>query len=88
MVHTLTLAPEARRSGGPSAAWSSDRSLRAVSRLPDAAEIESDLDDALDDSFPASDPPSQAQPHPKRWLPNGQAPATDSNETPSEDPDE
>lgn len=39
-----------------------------------AAEVrerESELDDALDDSFPASDPPAQAQPHTRRWQPNG-----------------
>ncbi|HRN18388.1 MAG: hypothetical protein WC972_08835 [Trueperaceae bacterium] len=86
MMHTLTLAPEVRRNAGPSAAWASDRSLRAVTKLPDTAEIESDLDDALDDSFPASDPPSQTQPHPKRWLPNGKAPAADAGEASIEDP--
>lgn len=32
---------------------------------------EDQLDDALDDSFPASDPPAPAQPHPDRWFPNG-----------------
>jgi hypothetical protein len=30
---------------------------------PPRAHAESLLDDALDDSFPASDPPSMAQPH-------------------------
>jgi len=33
---------------------------------------EEELDEALDDSFPASDPPAPAQPHPDRWYPNGQ----------------
>lgn len=36
---------------------------------------EDELDDALDDSFPASDPPAPAQPHPDRWYPPEGEPA-------------
>ncbi len=85
MVHTSTLTSAVTRGGGPNAVWASGP-VQAFSRLPDETEIETDLDEALDDSFPASDPPSQAQPHPKRWLPNGEAPKGDADEAPERDP--
>lgn len=40
-------------------------------RIRDAEEGTGDLSDALDDSFPASDPPSMTQPKTKAGAPKG-----------------
>lgn len=40
-------------------------------RIRDAGEGTGDLSDALDDSFPASDPPSMTQPKTKAGAPKG-----------------
>lgn len=39
---------------------------------PVDVDAEKELDEALGESFPASDPPAQVQPHPKQWVPNGE----------------
>lgn len=68
MERKSQVAPAAPKGAAGQSATDHERPELAAAEV---FERESELDDALEDSFPASDPPAQAQPHTKRWQPNG-----------------